>query len=277
MAPGKPKEIKLKAAAGSNRRVRFNIGGTKYEVSRSVINKFPDSMVSKICSDTWNNNEKEDGDDVDNDNDDDDDDDEGELFIERDGERFRYVLDYMRDGSVQLPLSIPRGQLVMDLEYYGIDYDDESITLSVADPKDLFRGLARYNDFFDQLEAKIEVDYKVAVAQKAACLVAKKFFGNLCTGEKPAPVIPPSHRGHQYQYLQEQPKPPRSPTCFDAQTIVMRLPFWQVCLKAEDLQPHFKAVGLFLVDDSTTRAQTLYCDASSDYTTFAVTFLKPSL
>jgi BTB/POZ domain len=258
MASGKRKKTKLKPAAASNPRVRFNIGGTKYEVSRSVIDNFPDSMLSKICSDTWNNN----GDVVDGD--------EGELFIERDGERFRYVLDYMRDGSVHLPLSIPRGQLVMDLEYYGIDYADESITLSVADPKDLFRGLERYKDYFDQLDATIEVDYKVVVARKVACLVTKEFFGHLCTGGKPARVNPPSHYDGWMEEMME-PTPPRSPTCFDVQTIVLRLPFWKVYLKTVDLQPHFKAVGLYL-----NHQRSFYCDPSKD-TTFAVTFMKPSL
>jgi hypothetical protein len=164
MAPGKRKKKSHKAAAvASGVRVRFNIGGTKYEVSRSVIDKFPDSMLAKICSDTWNNSSKTD----------DDEDagsgDESEIFIERDGERFRYVLDFMRDGSVQIPLSIPRGQVVMDLEYYGIGYADESITLSVADPKDLFHSLERYKEYFTNLEAEIEVDYKVVAARKVAC------------------------------------------------------------------------------------------------------------
>jgi BTB/POZ domain len=259
MAPGKRKKTLLKAAAGSNRRVRFNIGGTKYAVTRSVIDKFPDSMLSKICSDTWNNNEREDG--VEYDNDDDD----GEIFIERDGERFRYVLDYMRDGSVQLPLSIPRGQLVMDLEYYGIDYADESITLSVADPKDLFHGLARYKEYFDQLEVTIEVDYKVVLARKVACLVAKEFFSIVCTGGKPAPVILQSRR-------RDESTSSRSRTCFDVQRIVVRLPSSNVCLMTEDLQPHFKAVGLHLAQPQ----QSFNCDPSRDTgTTFLVTFMKP--
>jgi hypothetical protein len=43
------------AAVASGPRLHFNIGGTKYGVSPSVIDKFPDSKMAKICSDTWNN------------------------------------------------------------------------------------------------------------------------------------------------------------------------------------------------------------------------------
>jgi hypothetical protein len=259
MATEKRKKKSHKAAAAaSGLRVRFNIGGTKYEVSRSVIDKFPDSMLAKICSDTWNNNDKT-GDD------DDGTDDESEIFIERDGERFRYVLDYMRDGSVQIPLSIPRGQLVMDLEYYGIDYADESITLSVADPTDLFHSLARYEEYFTKLEAEIEVDFKVVVARKVACAVAKGFFGVVCSGK-------PAAKTSSYYDRQESATPARGPTYFAAQPIVLRLPLSNVYIATKDLQPHLRAVGLCL---SSAPAVTYRCDASVD-TTFTVTLLKPS-
>ena len=92
-------------APPSHAPIKFNVGGTRYEVSQSLLDRFPESMLARICSETWQEgvtSEDTDG--------------KGEIFIDRNGERFQYVLDYMRDDFVLLPLSIPRAQLISDME-----------------------------------------------------------------------------------------------------------------------------------------------------------------
>ena len=93
---------------------RFNVGGKSYVVSQSLLDQHPNTMLARLASETWNGQGKEDE----------------EIFIERDGERFRYVLDFLRDGKVLLPLSSePKATFVEELEYFGIAYDsDASIT-----------------------------------------------------------------------------------------------------------------------------------------------------
>ena len=49
---------------------------------------------------------------------------ESVIFLERNGERFQYVLDYLRDGRAYLPMGIPKEALMGDLEYYGLDSID---------------------------------------------------------------------------------------------------------------------------------------------------------
>jgi hypothetical protein len=52
------------------------------------------------------------------------------IFIERDGERVRYVLDYLQDETVNLPPFLSRDSLLMDLKFYGIDnVKEESISV----------------------------------------------------------------------------------------------------------------------------------------------------
>ena len=36
-----------------NQIVTFNVGGTHYEVSRSLISQFPDTMLARLSSETW--------------------------------------------------------------------------------------------------------------------------------------------------------------------------------------------------------------------------------
>ena len=87
-------------------RVKFNVGGRHYEVPRSLIETFPSTMLARMTSETWQK------------------DPEATLFIDRNGERFQYCLDYMRDGAVWLPLNVPKEGILLDLDYFGFEEVD---------------------------------------------------------------------------------------------------------------------------------------------------------
>jgi hypothetical protein len=89
--------------------VKFNIGGLRYEVSRSLLERHSESMLAKIASDQWQE------------------DPESEIFIERDGSTFRYVLKYLRDGKVKLPITETKSDVIEELVYYNIDHDADKI------------------------------------------------------------------------------------------------------------------------------------------------------
>eukprot|EP00588_Corethron_pennatum_P012016 CAMPEP_0194275892 /NCGR_PEP_ID=MMETSP0169-20130528/8610_1 /TAXON_ID=218684 /ORGANISM="Corethron pennatum, Strain L29A3" /LENGTH=207 /DNA_ID=CAMNT_0039019465 /DNA_START=210 /DNA_END=830 /DNA_ORIENTATION=- len=99
----------------------FNIGGKKYEVDRALLDKYPNSMLALTTSDLLHN------------------DDDKNIFIDRDRERFRLCLDYMRDGKVYLPMTANKKSLIADMEYYGIAVDDNCIQ---EDDSDAFAALA---------------------------------------------------------------------------------------------------------------------------------------
>jgi len=92
--------------------VVLDVGGTTYKVSRSLIEKFPDTMLARLTSDTWQPDAVPS---------------EKAIFIEADGEQFRYVLAYMRYGKVHLPLNISKGAVLQDLDYFGFDEDGKNI------------------------------------------------------------------------------------------------------------------------------------------------------
>jgi len=103
-----------------NETVKFNVGGKRFEVPKDLIMKDLDdstdngesdnrTMLAKLVSDTWLQNP------------------ESEVYIGRDGDRFTYVLDYLRHGEVVLPNIISIDSFLKDLDYYGIPFQQANI------------------------------------------------------------------------------------------------------------------------------------------------------
>lgn len=90
--------------------VKFNVGGTQYEVARSLVEMHPDTMLARIVSKEWQNNPS------------------AEIFIERNGSRFEFVLDYLRDGKAVVPISMSREALLDDLKYFGMAWNPNDIS-----------------------------------------------------------------------------------------------------------------------------------------------------
>lgn len=93
-----------------NETVKFNVGGRKVEVPKSLLAQHPNTLISKSASNQLHN------------------DPEAEIFIGRDGILFPYVLSYLRDGKVHLPITVSKQALLDELVYYGAAViDDKAI------------------------------------------------------------------------------------------------------------------------------------------------------
>jgi hypothetical protein len=86
--------------------VKFDVGGHLYTVSRSLIETFPTTMLSRMASETWQKDR------------------DATLFIDENGERFQYCLEYMRHKEVWLPLDVPKEVILRDLDFYGFSNVD---------------------------------------------------------------------------------------------------------------------------------------------------------
>jgi len=98
--------------------VRFDVGGHHYTVSRSLLELYPDSMLARLVSDEWNES-NDDGKPV-------------VIFIDRSGRRFEYVLDYMRDHEVNLPMTESIEAVKKELAYYGLMTASSSMSPSIT-------------------------------------------------------------------------------------------------------------------------------------------------
>ena len=68
--------------------VRLSVGGVHFETSIETLRGDPDSMLAAMFSGRHNICKDEDG----------------RYFIDRDGTHFRYILNYLRDGSTYIPV-----------------------------------------------------------------------------------------------------------------------------------------------------------------------------
>ena len=92
-----------------NPTVTFNVGGTKYEISQTLLLIHPYSLLSEEADKQRRKDKPEDP-----------------IFIDRDGGRFKYVLDWMRDNQVVIPVTVSKKALLNELRYFGFDNVDES-------------------------------------------------------------------------------------------------------------------------------------------------------
>jgi len=121
--------------------VKFNVGGQPFTVSRSLLEMHPDTMLAKSASEKWQ------------------DDPESKIFIERDGELFRHVLSYLRDGKVKLPLTVTKEGFLAELQYYGVDEVceenvDDSLIKGIQSAKGFHNGVIEMNTFCASLRKK---------------------------------------------------------------------------------------------------------------------------
>ena len=144
--------------------VCFNVGGKRYEVSRALLEMHPNTKLAQSASEHWETNLK------------------AEIFMERDGDRFTYVLDYLRDGRACLPLVIPKDALVADLEYFGVEHVDETKIGSAS----VARTRMNAQDEIEAWELEIET---LEVAKTLAAKYMASGSLDVCVDKEDDPVV----------------------------------------------------------------------------------------
>eukprot|EP00397_Hematodinium_sp_SG-2012_P052889 GEMP01062817.1.p1 GENE.GEMP01062817.1~~GEMP01062817.1.p1 ORF type:complete len:239 (+),score=47.23 GEMP01062817.1:130-846(+) len=96
-----------------NKVASLNVGGVRYDVAISTLMKYPNSMLAALVSDRWHGTDGNALHDV-------DDSDKEPLFIDRDGQRFQHILDFLRDGKCWLPFTTPLEALLSDANFFSI-------------------------------------------------------------------------------------------------------------------------------------------------------------
>lgn len=109
--------------------VNLNIGGQHFTTSIQTLTKDPDSMLAAMFSGRFELNPCEDG----------------AFFIDRDGTHFRYILNYLRTGKLNLPENTTfEKELLEEAEFYQIQgmidelLPNESTLAAASIPTEIF-------------------------------------------------------------------------------------------------------------------------------------------
>jgi hypothetical protein len=98
--------------------VTFNVGGEKFQVARSLLDFYPDSVLAKSISERWKQPDQ---------------DAKEEIFFDRCPQLFRQVLEYLRNKKVHLPITVSKNAVLSELEYYCVDdVEEEAIDESLT-------------------------------------------------------------------------------------------------------------------------------------------------
>jgi hypothetical protein len=86
--------------------IRFNVGGTLYEVALTTLMKSPETMLAKLASKKWCERSGNDADES--------------IFIDRDGEIFKYILAWYRNNVILIPRTIHIGAVKNEVKYFSL-------------------------------------------------------------------------------------------------------------------------------------------------------------
>lgn len=101
---------RLGLALGPIQTVTFDVGGRLHRVTESLLrSQHRNCLLGQLAARAQRDGNND------------------PIFIDRDGDLFVYVLNFLRDGEVDLPMSVPMNAFMAEIRYYRIDYKWRSI------------------------------------------------------------------------------------------------------------------------------------------------------
>jgi hypothetical protein len=153
--------------------VKFDVGGKVFKTARSLILQHEDTMLARLVSDTWQEDPTK------------------PVFIDRDGDTFRSVLDYLRYGSITLPMTVSKEMFLRDMDFYGIVHHEGTVKTSseawAAQIDNRHAKLKNLNDETNVLKEKI-MDLELI---NCIDLLAAHCAGQYAVGTRRVKVFPP--------------------------------------------------------------------------------------
>jgi hypothetical protein len=133
--------------------VTFVVGGEKFELSRSLLAMYPETMLSTSASERWHT------------------DPESEIIMDRDPMLFHHVLAYLRDKKVYLPTTVAKKAVLSELEYYCVDdVDEDGIDDSLTQGYLAAQGAEKMQVAIEEFDE----EFREGVKQANAVLAAKQ-------------------------------------------------------------------------------------------------------
>ena len=170
---------------------KINVGGTIFCVTTEMILRHPHTMLGAMLSRRWqhkhqqqqqqkqggvNDDDANDGDIGDNNNNKK----EFHHYLDRDPTRFRYILDYYRDGGkIIIPMTISKSEMMREVEYFALPLTEDDIQYDAKDIGDVRQSLLRFDTHaVDALKREAHNRAVIACAYELASLLIDKAMKN---------------------------------------------------------------------------------------------------
>jgi hypothetical protein len=85
--------------------IELNVGGKYYATTLVTLQRYPNSMLARMFSGNFATTQDKDG----------------RYFLDRNGDAFGVILDYLRTGNLFIPPNLSREQIYEEAQYYCID------------------------------------------------------------------------------------------------------------------------------------------------------------
>ena len=123
--------------------VTFNVGGECFEISKTLLDSYPNTVLTKSASKQWSN------------------DTDSQIFMDRDPTLFRHVLSYLRDKKVSLPITVAKAAVLSELNYYCVDdiekgAIDDSLATGMQSIRILNQGYEMQREFLSTIEERMK-------------------------------------------------------------------------------------------------------------------------
>lgn len=120
-----------------NDKIILNVGGIKYETYRSTLAQYPDTLLGRMFTsskDMTNNR--------------------NQFDFDRDGEIFKYIFDYYRNGFINIPKDVIISNYIAELNFWQIPFAIEisKIAKELGITKDFLQEIGRLNLFQNRIE-----------------------------------------------------------------------------------------------------------------------------
>ena len=98
--------------------ITLDVGGTHFKTSRSTLTAHPDSFFAKLLDGALPAATADDG----------------AYFVDRDATHFRYILNFLRDGQVDVPRSLPlHHELLREARFYQLGGLQRQLEAAIAE------------------------------------------------------------------------------------------------------------------------------------------------
>mmetsp|Transcript_22656 Transcript_22656/g.43001 ORF Transcript_22656/g.43001 Transcript_22656/m.43001 type:complete len:221 (-) Transcript_22656:60-722(-) len=140
-------------------RVTINVGGTARVVAVGTIMNYPETMLGAMLSTRWEQSGVESKD----------------IFIDRDPIRFRYILDFYRDGKITIPLTMSKAEMLREADYFALPVTVTDIEFDKSDIVSLRKAVTTFeNTLVNSFQEEARKRSVVACAYEIAALLIQK-------------------------------------------------------------------------------------------------------